>query len=178
MRKGETVLKSKLVTSVIVLLVVVFSMAGGTVAWFTDNTTTDVQKFVVGTLKISSPELVDETGIWKAGQSVRLTYEIENLGDQVIYLRVKPAAEYIGGTTAGEAFLITAVQPEWITVDLEHWYYGQTAPVSLSPSQSVQVTFEVAMAADAPGTVNFTLEAQAIQASANALQKQWIDNPW
>lgn len=171
-------MKCKLFSGMLILLVAVFSMAGGVVAWFTDDTTTDIQKFVVGTLKISSPELISETGIWKAGQSVQLTYQIQNLGDQVVYLRVNPVAEYIGNATSGNAFSITAVQPEWITTDSVKWYYGQTAPVSLSPSQSVQVTFEATMAADAPGTVNFTLEAQAIQASANALQKQWLDNPW
>ena len=171
-------MKRKLFSGMLILLVAVFSMAGGVVAWFTDDTTTDIQEFVVGTLKISSPELISETGLWKAGQSVQLTYEIQNLGDQVIYLRVKPVAEYIGNATSGDAFSIAAVEPEWITTDSVKWYYGQTAPVSFSPAQTLQVTFEVTLAADANGSVNFTLETEAIQATANALQKQWLDNPW
>ncbi len=176
-------MKRKLFSSVVILLVAVFSMSGGVVAWFTDNTTTDIQKFVVGTLKISSPELISETGEWKAGQSVRLTYEIENTGDQDVYLRAKPAAEYIGPETSGAAFTVTSVDTgsgnEWITEDSEYWYYGQTAPVSFVPGPpSVTVTFEVTMAADASGRVSFSLETEAIQASSNSLQKQWLDNPW
>lgn len=171
-------MKGKLFSSFVILMVVVFSMAGGVVAWFTDDTTTDVQKFVVGTLKISPPELITETGVWEAGQTVSLEYEVENTGDQVIYLRVFPAAEYIGFATAGAPFTLAAVQPEWITNDNIYWYYGQTTPVSVSPGQTITVTFDVIMAADANGRVSFSLEAQAIQSSANALSNQWATHPW
>jgi len=171
-------LKGKLFSSFVILLVVVFSMAGGVMAWFTDDTTTEVQKFVVGTLKISSPELLSETGSWKAGETVSLEYGIENLGNQIIYLRAKPVAEYIGFTTSGNPFTLAAAQPEWITNDNINWYYGQTAPVSVSPGQTITITFEVTMAADADGRVGFTLEAQAVQASVNALLNKWPGNPW
>lgn len=171
-------MKGKLFSSFIILMVVMFSMAGGVVAWFTDDTTTDVQKFVVGTLKIEPPLLISEIGDWKAGETVSLKYEVENSGNQVIYLRIVPTAEYIGFATAGTAFTIAAAQPEWITNDNIHWYYGQTAPVSISPGQTVEVTFNVVMAADANGRVSFSLEAEAIQASANALSNQWSNPPW
>ncbi len=171
-------MKGKLFSSFVILMVVVFSMAGGVVAWFTDDTTTDVQKFVVGTLKIAPPQLTSETGGWNAGETVSLTYGVENIGNQMIYLRVFPAAEYIGFATSGSPFTVTAAQPEWITNDNIYWYYGQTAPVSVSPGQTVEVTFDVTMAADADGRVSFSLEAQAIQASANALLNQWLSHPW
>lgn len=171
-------MKGKLFSSFVILLVVVFSMAGGVVAWFTDDTITDVQVFVVGTLRISPPTLTDETGEWKAGETVSLTYEVENTGDQMIYLRVFPAAEYIGFATGGSPFTLTAAQPDWITNDNIYWYYGQTVPVSVSPGQTVDVTFDVTMAADAHGRVSFSLEAQAIQSSANALLNQWLSHPW
>jgi predicted ribosomally synthesized peptide with SipW-like signal peptide len=116
-------------------MVVVFSMAGGVVAWFTDDTTTDVQKFVVGTLKISPPLLVDETGDWKAGETVLLSFEVENTGNQVVYIRAFPAAEYIGSATFGSPFILTAVQPEWLTNDNIYWYYGQVIKIAILNAQ-------------------------------------------
>ena len=171
-------MKGKLFSSFVILLVVVFSMAGGVVAWFTDDTITDVQKFVVGTLKISDPLLVSETGTWKAGETASLKYRMENLGDQVVYVRLLPDAEYIGFATAGNPFTLAAAEPEWVTNDNIYWYYGQTAPVSVSPGQTVEATFAVTMATDADGRVSFSLEAQAIQSSANSLLKQWLNHPW
>ena len=171
-------MKNKLFSSLIIMMIVVFSMGGGVVAWFTDETTADTQQFMVGYLKISSPKLISETGEWKAGQTVELTYQIKNLGDQDIYLRVRPVAEYIGDVTVGNALSVASIQPIWITNDSILWYYGQLAPVSISPGQTVQVTFAITMAVDTDGTANVTLETEAIQASTNALQKLWITNPW
>jgi len=171
-------LKNKLFSSLIIMMVVIFSMGGGVVAWFTDETTAETQNFMVGYLKVSAPKLLYETGQWKAGQTVELTYQIKNLGDQDVFLRVKPVAEYIGDKTVGNALTVASTQPVWVTNDTVLWYYGQTAPVSISPGQTVLVTFAVTMAADTDGTVNFSLETEAIQASLNAVQKLWTANPW
>ncbi len=80
--------------------------------------------------------------------------------------------------TFGSPFILTAVQPEWLTNDNIYWYYGQVTPVSVSPGQTIGVIFSITMADDADGRVGFSLEIEAIQASANALSNQWTTHPW
>lgn len=173
-------MKGRLFYSMLIVVVVVFSMSGGVVAWFTHETTADVQQFVVGTLEISSPQLIAETGVWEPGETVELTYRITNLGNQDMYLRVRPVTEYMGDAflLSGDALTYDIADAQWITADSAVWYYGSVSPLVIAPTHSVDIPLSVAVAADVNGYVSVSLEAESIQVSATSVEKLWPDHPW
>lgn len=173
-------MKGRLIYSMLIVVVVVFSMSGGVVAWFTHETTADVQQFVVGTLEISSPELIAETGTWDPGETVALTYRITNLGNQNLYLRVRPVTEYMGDSflLSGDAVTVSVTDPLWISPDGVVWYYGALSPLVIAPAQTVDIDLAAVLAADADGYISVSLEAESIQVSATSVEKLWLNHPW
>ncbi|MDW7672134.1 MAG: hypothetical protein SCK57_02620 [Bacillota bacterium] len=172
-------MKRKLITSTLVMMLAAFSVSGGVVAWFTSGTSGEMQTYSVGTLRISKPELTDNSpeGPWRGGDAVQLTYDVENVGDREVYLRVKPLVKYVGTPTEGAPYSLEASPTGWLSSG-EWWYYGDVDnPAVLRKDSTLSIDLTVTLAPDAMGSLSFALEAEAILAMTAAMEELWKDDP-
>ncbi len=96
----------KLLTSMLIIVMAIAAMAGGTLAWFTAESGPVENVFVAGTVSISADETVAPPASslenWNPGDCDEKEFEIENDGTKGIYLRTYLTAKW-EGVDPGEA---------------------------------------------------------------------------
>ena len=86
-------MKVRIMVCIFVLMVMIFSVVGSTAAWFTTESQTMENVFTAGTVKISQPEVVSDSGGWKPGKCNTVKLKVENTGSKKSYIRVKPKVD-------------------------------------------------------------------------------------
>ncbi len=83
-------MRSSLVASILILLLVSFSIGGATLAWFTFESDLIQNVFTAGTVQIDDWEFTSESQDWEPGQCNDLTWSFTNIGSKKSYVRVRP----------------------------------------------------------------------------------------
>ncbi|MDO9574874.1 MAG: hypothetical protein Q7I94_07770 [Candidatus Contubernalis sp.] len=83
-------MRSSLVASILILLLVSFSIGGATLAWFTFETDLIQNVFTAGTVRIDDWEITSESQTWEPGECNDLTWSFTNTGSKKTYVRVRP----------------------------------------------------------------------------------------
>lgn len=136
--QGGSLMNRQVLTSVLVILVAVAAIAGGTLAWFTAGTDPLENAFTAGTVVVSAGETVmpDPADFvfqnWNPGDEVELLYTIKNEGSKVIHLRADIEREWVNWTPEtpedSEGNLIDVVSVEqdsqWQQIEGKLYYHG------------------------------------------------------
>ncbi|UNC93468.1 CalY family protein [Candidatus Contubernalis alkaliaceticus] len=81
----------KMLTSMLIIVMAIAAMAGGTLAWFTYETGAIDNTFVAGTVEIDADETVIAEGFdmlnWNPGDCAKKIFTIENKGSKRVALR-------------------------------------------------------------------------------------------
>jgi alternate signal-mediated exported protein len=137
----------KILTSLIVIVLALAAITGGTLAWFTDQTSTTSNTFTAGTVKIRADESENFTASvtnWNPGDHREEKLEVVNTGSKRLFLRVKITEEWkntTGVDTDKITFARDAANVDWydsvedksITWNKEgkwvnigdYWYYNE-----------------------------------------------------
>jgi alternate signal-mediated exported protein len=109
----------KILTSLIVIVLAIAAITGGTLAWFTDQTSTTSNTFTAGTVKIRADESANftaEVTNWNPGDHSEENLDIKNTGTKRLFLRVKITEEWKDTTGVGTdkiTFARDAANVDW-----------------------------------------------------------------
>lgn len=163
-------------------LLLVFTIGGATMAWFTDKATPITNKFKAGTVKITLNDVFDETKATNVnpGDWYEKKVSVTSNGTKQTYVRVKLTPECIAAD--GRTILpinnmiMTLNTTDWV-YDNDGWYYykkilNKDAVTSLLLSG---VTFNESLTDNTYQGATFTIkvEAEAVQASHYAFRAEW-----
>ncbi|MDO9574873.1 MAG: BsaA family SipW-dependent biofilm matrix protein [Candidatus Contubernalis sp.] len=187
----------KLLTSMLIIVMAIAAMAGGTLAWFTDTSSTQ-NVFVAGTVEIEADESWDEgfkVEKWNPGDCTDKVITIENTGTKGILLRAKITETW---TLANNTVYTTTGKRDITNVNWKvgvdswgaDWEYveghntladGYFYYLGHSPAGSGQIKFLSKVCLAGAGTDNtyqgaeykIEITFEAIQSSNNASGSAW-----
>ena len=185
--------------SILIILLSMAAIGGGTLAWFTASTDPVENVFTAGTVAIQADEEIitgeDKMENWNPGDCAEKEFTIVNTGTKGIALRglittqwyEKVNGEWVEWTPTGDdAVKVTIAEgdTDWSQGEDGNWYYAETIPGTYTEQDEAKrtVTLTLKVCLDGPKAGNqyqgkqFRLSAQfqAIQAS-HADEWDWDD---
>jgi len=185
-------MRTKIALSMLVILFVIATSLGATMAWFTDSETLE-NTFTAGTLAIDAEDNWKGYNVGEDWEDVNpgdckdKEFRITNTGSKHSLIRLQfdgEWGEYVDGgwvkMDPQDSSLVTISAPAGWTLEGDWWYYNQKLSPNMDPNDPF--TFEIRVCVDGPDTGNeyqgmsykldFTI--QAIQASNNASGDKWL----
>lgn len=185
-------MKSKIVISMLVIVVVIAASLGATFAWFTDESEAIENVFTAGTVIISAEEEITAGGEtmenWNPGDCATKEFTIKNEGSKGIKLRGiietqwyeydEADEEWVEWTPSGDDAVRVSLTPDtqaWTEdpADPGIWYYDQTIDGKVDGQDAPEVELILEVCLDGPEADNqyqgkrfiLTAKFQAIQQS-------------
>lgn len=108
--------------------------------------------------------------------------DFKGLGNnEKVYIGVHIAGDTVSNSEDNyvEWGLAQVSEPYWVKGDDGWWYYGtDQGPIIVQPGEYIYISFTFCLSKKFKGTIDFSLEAEAVQTTHGAIDYIWPDNPW
>lgn len=168
-------MRQKIQTCLLIIALMGLLVVGTSTAFFTDEVKTDIARFVSGTVKIDfdGPPRVEPNSIMVDKQGV--TWFIKNNSTDDVYIRVK-VLHYLDleELNIDGHIDLDVSDTDWLEGEDGYYYYRNPVKRGDTLDFSLEVTFDVFETIE---SYPMDIEVEAIQASNDAINHEWENNP-
>lgn len=167
-------MRKKIQTCVIILALIGLFIGGTSIAFFTDDVKAEIARFVAGRVKIEFVGEPEVEAVSDYAISQRVTWAIKNESSDYVYVRVK-VLDFIDLEQLNIAGNIKLQAVGWTQGEDGYFYYPDPIEPEGNLNFCLEITFDVWETIE---SFPVDIEVEAIQASNDAINQTWKQNPF